>query len=451
MIETLGAGAPRSESPPTGICVVLDARTGRVLTTWRGTAARPPERASARSARARAPRAQNARLLIEQTIALNDADVTPAPALQFGHQVGRGYTSWAAHGSAFTLANWDAGPARIRLPNVFKPELDAAIRNVKDVVVHMCFTRAFCSSSGVRDDLWDFFKVTGNSNELKDGRFAVGSFYLPILRRVFLDPLGGYQNDTIAHELGHHIDHIAAADDLQGNQEQKEVAEGIADMFAYDFDREDATIGEDSFSGKNTGTPLRNWATSILRQPFRMSQYQCGAEFHFNSTILSHAYYSFVQQVGPDVAGFLLYQVPAQLGPGARFTSVANAFVDLATIKYQNAPQVAAAARQAFLVDGGLTQGPPPCLPAAPPPPPPLPPPLPANVAVPDVRGDSPGAASFKLAAVELRIGTQRSVVDDTCNDIGAVLSQTPSAGTVVARGTAVNLSIGQRPTHPCP
>ncbi len=247
-------------------------------------------------------------MLIEQTIALRDADVTPAPALQFGHQLGRGYTSWAAHGSAFTLANWDAGPARIHLPGVFKPELDAAIRNVKDVVVHMCFTRAFCSKTGVRDEFWAFFKVTGN------------------------------------------------------------------------------------------------------------------------------------------------YQVPAQLGPGARFVSVANAFVDLATAKYPNDPQVAAAARQAFLVDGGLTQGPPPCTPAAPPPPPlPPPPPPPANVAVPDVRGDTPGAANSELTAVGLRIGTQRTVVDDTCNDIGAVIFQAPSAGTVVAPGTAVNVSIGQMPTHPCP
>ena len=49
---------------------------------------------------------------------------------------------------AFALANWDAGPGRIRSPQVFKPELDAALRNVKDVVVHMCFTREFCSNSG---------------------------------------------------------------------------------------------------------------------------------------------------------------------------------------------------------------------------------------------------------------------------------------------------------------
>ena len=70
---------------------------------------------------------------------------------------------------------------------------------------------------------------------------------------------------------------------------------------------------------------------------------------------------------------------------------------------------------------------------------------------MPDVRGDSPGPANSELSAVGLRLGTQSAVVDDSCNDIGAVISQTPSAGTVVAPGTAVNVRIGQRPPHPCP
>jgi beta-lactam-binding protein with PASTA domain len=52
---------------------------------------------------------------------------------------------------------------------------------------------------------------------------------------------------------------------------------------------------------------------------------------------------------------------------------------------------------------------------------------------------------------VGLRLGTQRDVVDNTCNDIGAVLSQIPSADTLVAPGTAVNVTVGQLPPHPCP
>lgn len=294
--------------------------------------------------------------------------------------------------------------------------------------------------------------MTGNTSD-PNGQ----SLYRAFLQRVFLMPIAGYQNDVIAHELGHHIDYIRSGDTRFATNEQQEVAEGIADMFAYDFDREDATLGEDSSSGKNTEAPIRNWATSILGQPFRMADYRCNAGIHFNSTILSHAYYSFVQDIGPDVAGFLLYQLPHELGPNGTFVGLANAFVHLATTNYPNNPEVAADARQAFLIDGGLTQGPPACPTAAPPPPPPPalpppPPPLPPwNVAVPDLLGDTPGAASSELSAVGLTIGTQRSVVDNTCNNIGAVLSQTPSAGTQVAPGTAVDLSIGRQPPTPCP
>jgi hypothetical protein len=57
-----------------------------------------------------------------------------------------------------------------------------------------------------------------------------------------------------------------------------------------------------------------------------MSQYQCVTDSHFNSTILSHAYFSFVQKVGAPAAGFLLYRVPALLGPTPTFLSVARAF-----------------------------------------------------------------------------------------------------------------------------
>jgi PASTA domain len=63
-------------------------------------------------------------------------------------------------------------------------------------------------------------------------------------------------------------------------------------------------------------------------------------------------------------------------------------------------------------------------------------------------RATGSGVASSELSAVGLQVGTRRDVVDNTCNDIGTVLAQNPSAGTLVAPGTAVNLSVGQRPMH---
>ena len=242
------------------------------------------------------------------------------------------------------------------------------------------------------------------------------NFHVAGSERVFLTPAGGYRNDTIGHELGHHVDHVLAHHELDGGQEQQEVHEGVADMFAYDADQEDAT-------------------------------------------------FRFVQQVRYPVAGFLLYRTPALVGPVPHFTDVANAFVNVATAAYPESPQTAAAARQAFLTEGGMDRGPQ-CIPAAPPSPPapapapapaptpapaPAPAPAPTKIAVPGVRGESPGAAGSTLRAAGLSLGAQRQVVDSACADIGNVLSQSPAAGVLVGPGTAVDITIGKAPSHPCP
>jgi beta-lactam-binding protein with PASTA domain len=48
-------------------------------------------------------------------------------------------------------------------------------------------------------------------------------------------------------------------------------------------------------------------------------------------------------------------------------------------------------------------------------------------------------------------LGSVRAVTDNTCNNIGTVLSQDPGAGTTEPFGTAVSITIGARPSHPCP
>jgi hypothetical protein len=53
------------------------------------------------------------------------------------------------------------------------------------------------------------------------------------------------------------------------------------------------------------------------------------------------------------------------------------------------------------------------------------------------------------MSDVALALVTQSAVVDDTCNHIGAVVFQISSGGTQVARGAAVNMSIGQQPSRP--
>jgi PASTA domain len=440
LIETLPAAAARGEDP-IGLCVVVDARSGRVLSTWRGHAARSHPDGTAPAVAARAAQGHRNRIIL-----LRDARrPSREPPVTQDQQIGSPYAAFNSDVPAFTLANWDTTPALFSGSGaVFDPDLDAAIRNTRDVVAFMCFTRGFCSRDGKSDGEWEHTLVTGD--------IAVEhSFYDPFSQRVFLTRLRGYQNDAIAHELGHHIDQTFSGDDRVLDREVREVREAIGDMFAIDFDREDSTFGEDGPRGKNTEIAAEDWANGgRIGQPLRMSQYLCAVDdIHFNSMILSHAYYTFAQRVTPDVAGRVLYQVMAGLGPASRYVNVAGAFVAKAAAT-TNA-QVAAAARQSFLVEGGIDKPPPTCSGTAPTPPPPPPPPPPSQVAVPNLRGETPGAASSELANVGLRLGTQTELVDNNCVAIGQVLSQTPTAGTLVAPGSAVDIKLGKLPSHPCP
>jgi serine/threonine-protein kinase len=70
---------------------------------------------------------------------------------------------------------------------------------------------------------------------------------------------------------------------------------------------------------------------------------------------------------------------------------------------------------------------------------------------VPDLRGDSTAQASATLQAAGLMLGSVSSVVDNTCNNIGRVLSQNPAAGTTQHVGSAVSITLGTRPKTPCP
>jgi alpha-tubulin suppressor-like RCC1 family protein len=70
---------------------------------------------------------------------------------------------------------------------------------------------------------------------------------------------------------------------------------------------------------------------------------------------------------------------------------------------------------------------------------------------VPDLTGDTTAQAGQALQAVGLVLSTVRSVVDNSCSNIGTVISQNPVAGSRVSLGSAVSITIGTRPPHPCP
>jgi hypothetical protein len=77
--------------------------------------------------------------------------------------------------------------------------------------------------------------------------------------------------------------------------------------------------------------------------------------------------------------------------------------------------------------------------------------PPPPSAVVPNLSGDSRSQASQSLQAVGLELGTVSTVVDNFCNNLGTVLAQSPAAGTHVNLGSAVSITIGAPPKHPCP
>jgi serine/threonine-protein kinase len=77
--------------------------------------------------------------------------------------------------------------------------------------------------------------------------------------------------------------------------------------------------------------------------------------------------------------------------------------------------------------------------------------PPPPSAVVPNLSGDSRSQAGQALQAVGLVLGTVSTVVDNSCNNLGTVLSQSPAAGAHVSLGSAVSITVGTLPKHPCP
>jgi hypothetical protein len=76
--------------------------------------------------------------------------------------------------------------------------------------------------------------------------------------------------------------------------------------------------------------------------------------------------------------------------------------------------------------------------------------PLPVPI-VPDLTGDTTAQAGQALQGAGLVLGPVIKAVDNSCSNIGTVMRQKPLAGTTVSPGSAVSITIGTRPPHPCP
>ena len=178
-------------------------------------------------------------------------------------------------------------------------------------------------------------------------------------RPASLDPSLPF-NDMVAHEFGHVMDWVYAGDRAidEDDLAARSVQEALADMFAYDYDRDQRTRRSARgpraefvatwrtpaawcSPGRPSPTP-RTWTTSTRPRPPTAG----GNRSHFNSTILSHAYYLLVQAVGHDRAGNVLQFVPFALSPKPTFGEVARRFIERAQDLYGGV--VSAPARAAF-------------------------------------------------------------------------------------------------------
>jgi len=334
------------DEAPTGLCLVVDAESGKVIARWPGMAARPRSGRDARGVRAAAaqaagdPRERSATVLqvFDGTGMVQPPPHTQAPL----------YSSFRTAGSTRVSANWPFYP-NARLDDVAEVDaLEALGANAANAARTICVVRGWCGSLGSfqpganRVRPWI---VIGNTTDTTS-RARRDSL------RVFVADdhifgVGGNPNlpfnDIVAHEYGHIMDWIYAGDRVGGQAlEGDAVEEALADMFAYDYDRENATIAED------TGGAFRDWKNpgSLMRagQPYpdHMSDYDPSPPInadgdpspHFNSTILSHAYYRVVQSLGHNKAGRVLHNVPQRLSPRPTFQEVRRAFHDATAAIY---------------------------------------------------------------------------------------------------------------------
>jgi Thermolysin metallopeptidase, alpha-helical domain len=266
----------------------------------------------------------------------------------------KGYAQVRVTGDPRT-ARWPAWQSTL-LPGVTRSaKMDALVANAENVARTICVVRGYCGKWGDSRSPWD---VLGNDPDVDGARADRRLQYVTVGDEHILlgggDPNQPYP-DVIAHEFGHIMDAEYAGDRASSqNLEGDAVEEALADMFAFDYDRENATIGEDS-----TGGAMRNWANpnAIKRdgQPYpdHMSDYDSTPPDdspHYNSTILSHAYYRFVQLVGHSKAGRVLHNVPQRLAPKPTFRQLQRAFSQSAYSIYGGT--VSAHARTAFTAVG---------------------------------------------------------------------------------------------------
>ena len=330
VVEVRPASEEQAEAP-TGLCIVIDAETGKVIGRWPGIADRPDRALDSSTARASAS--------TTTPLWIGDASQIVDPLSRV-----KRYAEFAVTGDPRDGRNWLPWPDGILVPSSQRTTLmDALTANARNVVRTVCDVRGFCPGFQVaalgNDPATDVKKTSfadrfRNSFSIRDTDVMEGNG----------DP-DQPSNDIVAHEHGHLVDFAYAGDRASGQSiEGLAVAEALADMFAYDYDFGDATLGEERFNQIVSRSWERPQGVSFgdRRYPAHMDDYDPtppvdingDPSAHFNSTILSHAYYLFVQRIGRDKAGAVLHTVPQRLSPRPTFDEVRRAVTQSAHALY---------------------------------------------------------------------------------------------------------------------
>jgi hypothetical protein len=331
---------PAGDDHDLTLCVVVDARSGEVIEVWKGVAA-PPRRPAPRVVQATETRLG----LVRDAAFAVSAIGTPAIEL---------YT----HGNPFNFGDDDPGEAtqQRNLPpgSTAVTEVNRVNGDVRVVGRHICVNRGFCGRDGGFDGTFNPLSITARAPAVtKTAQAGRGTRYTNSDQRVYVASAEAGSGDILAHELGHMVD-IQSGEDRVSNLGTDEVEEAIADMFAYDFDPSDPTLGEQDKAGNfPQGSPRINWQNPgaiinpIEHEPYpgHGSQFKCvRTDEHFNSTIMSHAYFLFVQKVGREKAAAVLYKVPSILGPFPGGLNLRDAFIQRAGDLFGNSTRNAALA-----------------------------------------------------------------------------------------------------------
>jgi hypothetical protein len=332
------------EHSPTPLCVVIDAASGRVLDTWKGTIVLGERRRPARATGPGARAAQTSQTILAQyedakartsdsssalTSNIWDLTVNVASHLVsannydnrngFLNRVGSPTDLDAFIGSV-PHTNGTVGNRAIR----FREAIDLSTNAARFICTNTQF--AWCGRNGQRDfglglgyRRW-FFTINWGG-PTSQARFSQQRIYIARGEQS-IDP------ETPAHEIGHIIDFFVRAGDFEQTVEGDEVEEALAEMFNLSF-RNNAPLpdGVDSCPVSQLMQGGSLCKLDNFNIPSNYANYNCVTDDeHLNGYILGRAFF-LIREALPDAdARLLLMQVPHLLPAKRTFGAVHAAF-----------------------------------------------------------------------------------------------------------------------------